>query len=203
MGMKLGSERWLKRTLVTAATLALLTSGLTAVTLSVPQTAGATTNPHAIVTGFNSTSYGPNDDGSWPCTGSGSGKPSGCTPQPLALPFSVDFFGTTYTNLYLNNNGNLTFGAYLTIFTPYPLSKQGGTPIIAPFFADVTTRVGNTVTFGKGTVGGHKAFGVNWPGVGCFSENTSVLDNFQVLLIDRTDVAPGDFDVEFNYDQIQ
>jgi len=156
----------------------------------------------AIVPGFNTTVFGPNDDGSYPCTGQGSGVPEGCTPSAISLPFSVNFFGTNYNQLYVNNNGNLTFGAPLATYTPYPLS-DAGQPIIAPFFADVDTRTGNVVTFGTGSVNGHPAFGVNWPGVGCYSENTSVLDNFQVLLIDRSDIAPGDFDVEFNYGQIQ
>jgi RHS repeat-associated protein len=120
----------------------------------------------------------------------------------VTLPFSPDFFGNTYSALYLNNNGDLTFGAALGTFTPYPLSSAGP-PIIAPFFADIDTRTGNTVTFGSGTVDGHTAFGVNWPDVGCYSETTSVTDNFQVLLVDRSDIASGDFDVEFNYGQIQ
>jgi Nidogen-like/Thrombospondin type 3 repeat/Dockerin type I domain len=63
--------------------------------------------------------------------------------------------------------------------------------------------VGNVVTFGPGTVNGRAAFAVNWPGVGCFRENASVLNFFQAVLIDRSDVAPGDFDIEFNYDSIQ
>jgi hypothetical protein len=29
---------------------------------------------------------------------------------PLNLGFSVDFFGTTYTSLFINNNGNVSFG---------------------------------------------------------------------------------------------
>jgi hypothetical protein len=144
--------------------------------------------PNAIVPGFNSTVFGPNDDESYP--------------SPIALPFTADFFGNNYSQLYLNNNGNVTFDSPLATFTPFDLYNAGRV-IIAPFFADVDTRVGNTVTFGTGTVDGHAAWGANWPGVGCFSENVSVLDYFQVLLIDRSDIAANDFDIEFNYDRIQ
>lgn len=35
---------------------------------------------------------------------------------------------------------------------------------LAPYFADVDTRAGNTVNFGTGTFNGRNAFGVNWPG---------------------------------------
>ena len=65
------------------------------------------------------------------------------------------------------------------------------------------TRVGNVVTFGHDTVDGHPAFGVNWIGVGYFETNTDKLNRFQLVLIDRSDRNPGDFDIEFNYDQVQ
>ena len=48
---------------------------------------------------------------------------------------------------------------------------------------------------------------VNWPGVGCYYENDSVTDDFQLILIDRPDTGyrcPGDdFQIEFNYGSIQ
>ena len=120
----------------------------------------------------------------------------------VALPFPVDFFGTTYNSAFLNNNGNLTFDDALSTFTPFNLSTAGRV-IIAAFFADVDTRVGNTATYGSGTVDGRPAWGVNWNGVACFDQNPSVLNYFQLLLVDRSDIGVGDFDIEFNYDQIQ
>ena len=53
--------------------------------------------------------------------------------------FTINFFGTNYTDLYVNNNGNVTFNAALATFTPFGI-PGGGIPIIAPFFADVDTR---------------------------------------------------------------
>jgi hypothetical protein len=142
---------------------------------------------NAIRAGFDSNTLPANDDGS-----------TGLVP----IEFMVNFFGTNFSALFVNNNGNVTFDAPLSTFTPFDLTATGQV-IIAPFFADVDTRVGNVVTYGTGTVDGRPAFGVTWPGVGCFSQNISVLNFFQVLLIDRSDVAPGDFDIEFNYDSIQ
>jgi hypothetical protein len=162
-----------------------------------------------IVAGFNTTTFLANDDGSYPTNGSNSGTPPG-TPVAQTLGFTVDYFGTNYSNIFINNNGNLTFANYLSEYTPTDLTTNTGIPIVAPFFADVDTRTGNLVNFGTGTInqtqvggGTHAAFGVNWPGVGYFSENTDKLDTFQVLLIDRSDVAPGDFDIEFNYGSMQ
>src|ERR1019366_4889364 len=141
----------------------------------------------AILTGFDSNSLPGNDDGS-----------TGLVP----LGFSISFFGQTYEQVYINNNGNLTFDSPLSTYTPFPLSTTQHV-IIAPFFADVDTRVGNVVTYGEGTVDGHAAFAATWPGVGCYAETTSVLNYFQVVLINRSDVDSGDFDIEFNYDSIQ
>jgi fibronectin type 3 domain-containing protein len=60
-----------------------------------------------------------------------------------------------------------------------------------------------TVTYGTDEVDGHPAFGVNWNHVGYFSGHADLKNTFQLVLIDRSDVAPGAFQVEFNYDQIQ
>ncbi|MGH7061890.1 MAG: nidogen-like domain-containing protein, partial [Stellaceae bacterium] len=46
-------------------------------------------------------------------------------------------------------------------------------------------------------------FGVNWPDVGYFGEHTDKLNNFQLLLADRSDIGAGDFDIYFIYGQIQ
>lgn len=143
----------------------------------------ASSSGSAIVPGFNTVSFPGNDDGST---------------APINLPFTMNLFGRAYSSLYVNNNGNLTFTAPLSTYTPVGLA-QLGMPMIAPFWADVDTRTGPVVTYGTGSVSGHEAFGVNWLGVGCYDEISSVANYFQVLLIDRPDIGVGDFDVEFNY----
>jgi hypothetical protein len=53
-------------------------------------------------------------------------------------------------------------------------------------------------------VGGRQAFGVDWINVGFYSSSPGPARNsFQLIMIDRSDVAAGDFDFMFNYDQIQ
>ena len=141
---------------------------------------------NTIVPGFSTYTLPANDDGST---------------SAVSLPFPIDFYGTTYSSLYVNNNGNFTMGQPFGDYTPQSLN-QLGVPMIAPFWADVDTRTGPVVTYGYGTVGGHMAFGANWLGVGCFSQNSSVANYFQVLLISRPDVGYGDFDIEFNYGPI-
>ncbi|MEE4120357.1 MAG: nidogen-like domain-containing protein [Paracoccaceae bacterium] len=140
-----------------------------------------------IRSGFDSNTLAANDDGS---TGA------------VNIGFTVDFFGVNYSQLFVNNNGNVTFDTSLGTFTPFDLLSTS-TPIIAPFFADVDTRVGNVVTYGTGTVNGRDAFGVNWIDVGYFSQNTDKLNSFQLVLTERFDTGPGNFDIEFNYEQIE
>lgn len=143
----------------------------------------------AVRSGFAANTLPANDDGS---TGL------------VNMGFSVDFFGVVRSQLYVNNNGNITFDAPLSTFTPFNLSTTNR-QILAPFFGDVDTRgAGNTpVTYGTGTVGGRDAFGVNWVNVGYYFQSVDKLNSFQLVIIDRSDIAAGDFDFEFNYDQIQ
>lgn len=121
----------------------------------------------------------------------------------INLGLSANFFGTTYTQAYVNNNGNITFNNPLSTYTPFGLTGGGVPPIIAPFFADVDTRVGPLMTFGTDMVGGRNAFGVDWNGVGYYGEHIDKTNVFQLVLIDRSDTGAGNFDFEFNYGQMQ
>jgi hypothetical protein len=127
------------------------------------------------------------------------------------LPFSVDFFGNSFSSLYVNNNGNLTFQNANGTFTPGSIAGAGQ-PIIAPFWADVMTTPGGPTsgdgitTYGSGTIGGAPAFMASWPGVDCFDTTNGGLNYFQVILIDRGTSTPNqvgdDFDIVFNYSRV-
>ena len=161
--------------------------------------------PSAIRPGFTNNTLAPNDD-DYCClvSGDGGGGYDKLTNLLAALPFPINFFGKTHTSLYVNNNGNVTFDFDLSSYTPEPLAGLY-TAIIAPFWADVDTRSTNSglVTYGTNTVNGHAAFGVNWIGVGYFYYGCDRTNSFQLVLIDRSDRASGDYDVEFNYALIQ
>jgi hypothetical protein len=122
----------------------------------------------------------------------------------VGLPFTLDFFGAKYSDLWVNNNGNVTFGGPLSTYTPFEIGATTP-PIIAPFLADVDTRGfgSGLVTYGTTTFQGHAAFCVDWPSVGYYEEATDRLNDFQLLLVNRADAGEGDFDIVFNYGQIQ
>jgi Ca2+-binding RTX toxin-like protein len=128
----------------------------------------------------------------------------------VPIGFNINFSGTSYSSLYVNNNGNVTFTSSLSTYTPFGLLTSS-IPIIAPFFADVDTRnaASDVVTYGtianwEGT--GRSAFCVNWDGVmggvGYYSNQANPLNQFQLVLVERSDRGAGDFDIVFNYDQV-
>jgi len=124
------------------------------------------------------------------------------TPR-VALGFEIDFFGIKFNSLFVNNNGNVTFDSAMDTFSPFGL-KATNRQILAPFFADVDTRNTNSgkVQYGQNTLNGAKVFGVNWFNVGYYDRKADKLNQFQLIITDRSDVHAGDFDFEFNYDQI-
>lgn len=138
---------------------------------------------------FNGNTLTRNDDNSTPS---------------VSIGFSANFFGSNYANLFVNNNGNITFNSALNTYTPFGLTNNSF-PIIAPFFADVDTRnpASGVTQYGSGTIAGHNVFGVNWINVGYYPSQSNLLNSFQLILTDRSDIGAGDFDIEFNYDKIQ
>lgn len=121
---------------------------------------------------------------------------------PIALGFAAQFSAVAFSEVWLSGNGNVTAGgpnfSYSAIYfdsTPFT--------IFAPFHEDIDTRTTNAVTYGTGFLDGHNAFAATWPYVGYYRAHNDKLNSFQVILIDRSDTGAGNFDIEFNYDQIQ
>lgn len=128
-----------------------------------------------------------------------------CYTGAVALGFTANFFGNTSTDIYVSNNGYITFGNGQGTYTPTGLTANySGAPIIAPFFADVDTRgaAGGTVTYGSGTYAGNSAVEVTWDKVGYYNAQSDKLNTFQLVLVNRGDTGTGNFDVYFNYDKI-
>ncbi|GAA1531445.1 hypothetical protein GCM10009827_056460 [Dactylosporangium maewongense] len=150
----------------------------------------AAAGPGAVVTdpGCLTTVAARTDDGS-----------SGAVP----LGFPVNFFGTTYDSMYVNNNGDVTFGGPYTGFSGLDLAAFGS-PIIAVAFFDVDTRAAGTkpVSFGPITYAGRPAYCVNWVDVGYYNNGSDRLNSSQLVLVDRSDTGAGNFDIVMNYDRL-
>ncbi len=89
----------------------------------------------------------------------------------------ANFFGQTYSQLYVNNRGNVTFDAPLFAYTAEPIQSTSHI-VIAPFWADVdtTAQASDVVTYGQTQFAEHAAFCANWVSVGYFYAHTDQVD---------------------------
>lgn len=126
----------------------------------------------------------------------------------------LNFFGTNYQGFYINNNGNITFNAPLANYTPFNLTGDTGIPIIAPFFADVDTRLGSLLPSSGGNSTGsnlvywdldpqNDTITITWDDVGQFVDDYTggdVPNAFQLIL---RDLGAQHFHMEFRYEDIR
>lgn len=133
----------------------------------------------------------------------------------------LNFFGRGYSRIYINNNGNISFGQPLSSFTPSafaPTTEAGGVayPLIAPFWADVDTRAETAPGQSPGgTSSGanqvwydldaeNHTLTVTWDDVGVFpydnAETASQKNAFQLRIIGQ---EGGNFAIEYRYENIE
>jgi gliding motility-associated-like protein len=135
--------------------------------------------------GSYTNAIGPNDDGSTAL---------------LPIPFNFCFYGNQITGVYVNNNGNISFGAPFGTFSSASFPDPNF-DMVAPFWGDIDTRL----------VGGQPngevwykitptAMYVNWVDCGYFSMHDDKKVTFQLIITDGTDPAvPGGNNIAFCY----
>jgi hypothetical protein len=103
----------------------------------------------------------------------------------VPLGFTFDLYGTGQIEVFINNNGNLSFdGGYCT-YTPegFPVP---GYPMVAPFWADVETRSDLDNCGVVWMKQGPNYLAVTYDHVGYYDLNTDKLCTFQVIISDGT-----------------
>lgn len=113
-------------------------------------------------------------------------------------PEGINFFGHSYTSIYINNNGNITFGAPSSTFTPTQIDAGFGNPIIAVFWADVDTRAAGTVYYDLDAADG--VMTITWDHVGYYDQHSDKLNSFQIMLVNE---GYGNFDIVYRYSDVQ
>ncbi|MBI4463569.1 MAG: hypothetical protein HY647_02590, partial [Acidobacteria bacterium] len=113
--------------------------------------------------------------------------------REISLGFSFPYFGKSYTEVFINSDGNLTFQQGDTAITPRSLGRfLNGPPRIAPYFADLDPSVGGQLTYFSSPT----RFVVSWVTVPDFAASgVGARETFQVIL--RPDGR-----VEFSYNGI-
>ncbi|WP_299969458.1 Hint domain-containing protein [uncultured Roseobacter sp.] len=110
-------------------------------------------------------------------------------------PDGLNYFGTNYTDVWINSNGLLTFGSHDTAFEPSGITGLDH-PAIAAFWSDIDIDKGGDIYWDVDPAAG--TITVTWLDVRPFNGDTAT-NSFQVVLTDQGD---GNFDVDFIYEDI-
>ncbi len=117
--------------------------------------------------------------------------------NPKTIP--INFYGTTYSKLFLNENGNISFGAAISATSASDFLNIG-TPVIAPFFTDLVASQNTLVSYGwLDSATTDDWFVVNY---GSALLGDPARSYFQLILKGRSDTGIGNFDLEINYDSL-
>ena len=140
--------------------------------------------------------------GATPNVGQADGRNDDGFSGPINLGFSLNFFGTSYTQFWANNNGNISFGGGISDFTP--VGPTGASqPVISPFFADVDTRNTLSGVMRLRTDIPNQII-VTWDQVGYFNANGDKLNSFQLVLRGPGFAVPaGEGQIGFFYKSMQ
>lgn len=152
----------------------IIAGALLAASIFLPETAGASLYTSSI--GNLVTGYSENDDGSF---------------GALSLGFNINFFGTSYGSLYVNNNGNVTFGGSTSSYSPLPLNTQSTRPMIAPYWTDLDSRSSLLASSGVYLTQSEHQTIVTWKDMGYFNRNYSGMATFQLVLNDPSTAVAG------------
>ncbi|XP_037400167.1 uncharacterized protein LOC108435028 [Pygocentrus nattereri] len=145
----------------------------------------------------------------------------------LQSPFT--FFRRTYTKLYVNNNGHLTFDQPWDSYTPTQFNAYSGRDIIAPLWTDIDNRGAGTISYNQYSNGNVLSqatrdinqhfpqfiftaswvFVATWDKVAYYSYSGTETSfqvvlisgvGFSFVLINYGDIAPTNYRVEAGYD---
>jgi hypothetical protein len=119
----------------------------------------------------------------------------------ITLPFNFCFYGDTVTEVYINNNGNISFNTAFSTYTatgfPDPQFSM-----VAPFWGDVDTR-----DTASGLVY-YKMYSnylvVQWDSVGYFDQHVDLRNTFQLIISNGSaSVLPENKNVGFCYKKME
>ncbi|MBS1941064.1 MAG: hypothetical protein JST38_09325, partial [Bacteroidetes bacterium] len=122
-------------------------------------------------TEWNASGFGNGDDGSY---------------GPVNLPFDFNLYGQSFNVAYININGNVSFGTYISTFSSSAFPTTGPS-MVAPFWADVDLRgdsAGTNIVQYKVTP---TSLIVNWTNVGYYNQAINKLNSFQLIISNGTD----------------
>jgi MYXO-CTERM domain-containing protein len=118
------------------------------------------------------------------------------------FPEGLPFYGN-YSTAFLNINGNLSFSAASSTYTPDAIPGLNH-PTIAAFFGDVDLRGGSGQIYVCRVPGASPPYLMyTWWETGYYNQRHDKRNNFQLILRNTDAVCDGSFEVEFRYEKLQ
>ena len=128
--------------------------------------------------------------------------------QKIELNFNFNFYGEEYKSLYINSNGNVSFGEDYVDYVPQAFCLNGP-KMIAPFFSDIDLSKGGRINFYQAAEENYLI--INWIDVAYFGcdRPCDKKNSFQLILTDGevrkigSSILPYGTNVVFNYGDMQ
>jgi hypothetical protein len=119
----------------------------------------------------------------------------------IPIAFNFCLYGENQNSLFINNNGNVSFGSSYGTYTSQPFPTASFS-MVAPFWADVDTRnLSSGLVYYKLTP---TYLIVQWDSVGYYSSQADKQNTFQLIISDGIDpIIPGGNNVSFCYKDMQ
>uniref|UniRef100_A0A3B3YW40 NIDO domain-containing protein n=1 Tax=Poecilia mexicana TaxID=48701 RepID=A0A3B3YW40_9TELE len=89
----------------------------------------------------------------YPISGTISSRSDDGSSPAISLLRSFNYFGHSYSQIYVNHNGDLTFTGPYYSYTPQQFPMYGSTDIIAPFWTDLDNRGNGNIYYVQYTSG--------------------------------------------------
>jgi hypothetical protein len=129
------------------------------------------------------------------------GNPSGRNDDgfsgPINLGFTLNYFGSSYTSFYINNNGNVSFGSGISDYVPTGPTGASA-PVISPYFGDADSRGTNSGVVHLSQSAGQDI--VTWDHIGYYDSHDDRLNTFQLILRSSDYAVPtGEGQIGFYY----
>jgi len=175
-----------------------------AVIITLPQSALRSSPGVYTPGGYYTTALGPNIV----TTGGGNGANIGAANgrnddgfMALNMGFNFTLYGSTYSSLFINNNGNVSFGAGISAYIPTGPTGAAA-PLISVFFSDVDTRNASSGVVHYNLSADQLV--VTWDNVGRYnSQGVPPSNSFQLVLrSDGYSLPSGEGQIGFFYEEM-
>ena len=109
----------------------------------------------------------------------GAGANVDCSIGPLQLPWTFDFYGTAYDEIYINSKGSISFGDYLIDWTPEEFPNTVNLVAqVAGFWADSDYRSSGDIYYKID----QDAVFINFVDVGYYNNHDDLINSYQIII---------------------